>query len=80
MKTAASGTQATSMQDLAKMQTKSIDSSVYDKAKVTETSDTNSGQEDSSSSTDDQNTASGPKSISEIANLLKNRNIEKGDK
>ena len=79
MKTAASGTQTTSMQDLAKMQTKSIDSSVYDKAKVTETSDTNSGQEDSSSSTD-QNTASGPKSISEIANLLKNRNIEKGDK
>lgn len=74
-----SGAPATSMQDLAKMQTKSIDSSVYDKAKVTETSEANNGQEDSSSSTAD-NTASGPKSISDIANLLKNRNVEKGDK
>jgi YidC/Oxa1 family membrane protein insertase len=77
--TPSSAAPATSMQDLAKMQTKSIDSSVYDKAKVTETSEANNGQEDSSSSTAD-NTASGPKSISEIANLLKNRNIEKGDK
>ncbi len=77
--TPSSAAPATSMRDLAKMQTKSIDSSVYDKAKVTETSEANNGQEDSSSSIAD-NTASGPKSISEIANLLKNRNIEKGDK
>jgi YidC/Oxa1 family membrane protein insertase len=69
---------ATSMQDLAKMQTKSIDSSVYDKAKVTESTDTSVGQEDSANSSSEVKTSTGPKSISEIANLLKNK--EKGDK
>jgi YidC/Oxa1 family membrane protein insertase len=68
----------TSMQDLAKMQTKSIDSSVYDKAKVTESTDTSVGQEESANSSDEANASTGPKSISEIANLLKNK--EKGDK
>ena len=69
-----------SMQELAKMQTKSIDSSVYDKAKVTESTDTNVGQGDIVDSNSEANASTGPKSISEIANLLKNKNIEKGDK
>jgi YidC/Oxa1 family membrane protein insertase len=69
---------STSMQDLAKMQTKSIDSSVYDKAKVTESTDTSVGQEESANSSSEANASTGPKSISEIANLLKNK--EKGDK
>jgi YidC/Oxa1 family membrane protein insertase len=67
-----------SMQNLAKMQTKSIDSSVYDKAKVTESIDTSVGQEESANSSSEANASTGPKSISEIANLLKNK--EKGDK
>lgn len=71
---------STSMQDLAKMQTKSIDSSVYDKAKVTESTGTSEGQEDSADSSSDAGASTGPKSISDIANLLKNKNIEKGDK
>ena len=69
-----------SMQDLAKLQTKSIDSSVYDKAKVTESTDARDGQEDSDNNNNDANTSTGPMSISEIANLLKNKNVEKGDK
>lgn len=69
-----------SMQDLAKLQTKSIDSSVYDKAKVTDTAETGEVQEDSATGSSDTSVSTGSKSISEIANLLKNRNIEKGDK
>ena len=69
-----------SMQDLAKLQTKSIDSSVYDKAKVTESTDVSDGQEDSDNNNNDASASTGPMSISEIANLLKNKNIEKGDK
>ncbi len=67
-----------SIQRLARMQTKSIESSIQDNEKQTETSETDKGQEKSSGSAE-QNTASAPKSISDIANLLKNRN-EKGDK
>ncbi len=63
----------TSMRDLAKMQTKSIDSSVYDKAKVTESTATSEGQEESANSSSETNASTGPKSISEIANLLKNK-------
>ena len=69
-----------SMQDLAKLQTKSIDSSVYDKAKVTESTDVSDGQEDSDNNNNDASASTGPMSISDIANLLKNKNIEKGDK
>jgi YidC/Oxa1 family membrane protein insertase len=71
---------STSMQDLATIQTKSIDSSVYDKAKVTESTVTSEGQDDSANSSSEASASNGPKSISEIANLLKNKNIEKGDK
>ena len=67
-----------SMQELAKMQTKSIDSSVYDKAKVTGTS--NEGQEESADTGSEAAAPNSPKRISDIANLLKNKNIEKGDK
>ncbi|MBP1753917.1 MAG: hypothetical protein H6Q59_315 [Firmicutes bacterium] len=69
---------AASMAQLAKLQTKSIDSSVNDKAKVTET--TSEGQENTADTSSESAESTGPKSISEIANLLKNRNIEKGDK
>lgn len=64
---------STSMQNLAKMQTKSIDSSVIDKAKVIESADTSEGQEESANSSSEAKTSTGPKSISEIANLLKNK-------
>ncbi len=69
-----------SMQELAKLQTKSIDSSVYNKAKVTESTDTSEGQEESVNSSSEKSTPTGPRSISEIANLLQNKNMEKGDK
>ncbi len=69
---------AASMAQLAKLQTKSIDSSVNDKAKVTET--TSEGQENTADTSSETAETTGPKSISEIANLLKNKNIEKGDK
>jgi YidC/Oxa1 family membrane protein insertase len=60
-----------SIQELARKQTKSIES-VSDIAKDSEDDiDNNSSNEDSSHN---------PTSISEIANLLKNRNTEKGDK
>ncbi len=77
MKAAQSGA---SMQDLAKLQTKSIDSSVSNKAKVTESTSPSEGQEESVNSSSEEKNPSGPKSISEIANLLKNKNMEKGDK
>ena len=70
-----------SLQDLAKKQTRSIESSITDKAKVSETNE-GSGQEESISDNSQESEVSsgGPKSISEIANLLKNKNIDKGDK
>jgi YidC/Oxa1 family membrane protein insertase len=70
----------TSMQDLAKLQTKSIDSSVYNKVKADDTADTSEGQEDSAEEGKEVSTSTGPKSITEIANLLKNKNTEKGDR
>ena len=72
------------MQELAKKQTKSIDSTVSEKVKITEKIDTKETQDDVEEVTKEKvqtsHTSSGPKSISEIANLLKNRNSEKGDK
>ncbi len=65
-------TSGTSIQELAKKQTKSIES-VSDKAKESDNDDI-----DNDASND--NGAYNPTSISEIANLLKNRNNEKGDK
>lgn len=75
--TAASGT---SLQELAKRQTRSIESSVSDKAKTTVTSESSKTQEVTGSEPNEATTSGGAKSISEIANLLKNRSIDKGDK
>ena len=64
-----------SIQELAKKQTKSIDS-VSDRMK-----DFNNNESiDTENDTENKNGSGNPTSIAEIANLLKNRNIEKGDK
>lgn len=77
----AAGTQ--SLQELAKKQTKSIESIATEKKKYSGT-DTNEKKEEADLSADEsvkENPASKkPTSISEIANLMKNRNSEKGDK
>ncbi len=74
-------TTGTSMQQLARTQTKSIESTVSEKAKVSVNSNSGNGEEDEKT---EQNKNSKPtgnaKSISEIANLLQNRNLDKGDK
>jgi YidC/Oxa1 family membrane protein insertase len=69
-----------SMSELAKKQTKYIDSSVTEKGKTAEKiqSDENEPEEENNTTQKTQSSA-GPKSISDIANLLRNRN-EKGDK
>ncbi len=71
---------STSLQDLAKRQTRSIESSVSDKAKTTVTNESTKTQEVTGSEPSEASTSGGAKSISEIANLLKNRSIDKGDK
>lgn len=73
-----SSTSGTSIQELAKKQTKSIES-VSDKAKESD-KDTANDNDDIDNNADKQEDSYNPTSISEIANLLKNRNIEKGDK
>lgn len=73
-----SSTSGTSIQELAKKQTKSIES-VSDKAKESD-KDTANDNDDIDNNADKQEGSYNPTSISEIANLLKNRNIEKGDK
>lgn len=74
-KLAASGI---SLEELAKKQTKSIVSSVPVKENGTDNSDINDNQEVTDANedtyTDSNKVSNGPKSISEIANLLKNRN------
>jgi YidC/Oxa1 family membrane protein insertase len=60
-----------SMSELARKQTKNIDTSASDKDTAEEEPETETNKTNQSST--------GPKSISEIANLLRNRN-EKGDK
>lgn len=62
-----------SLRELATKQTKNIESTVTEKVSSTDT------QEEAENSTSTTSQSSNPKSISEIANLLKNRN-EKGDK
>ena len=69
-------TGGSSIHELARKQTKSIDS-ISDKAKDSYNTSSNDDGDDTENNDDDSNN---PKSISEIANLLKNRNIEKGDK
>jgi YidC/Oxa1 family membrane protein insertase len=65
-----------SIQELARKQTRTIDTNVSERAKAPDKE--NSSEEDNSSS-DKAGETYKPTSISEIANLLKNRN-EKGDK
>jgi YidC/Oxa1 family membrane protein insertase len=81
-KTIAAG--GASLQELAKKQTKSIDSTVSEKGKSTDSFGTKEKQdevvEESTVVEQTKQSSSGQKSISEIANLLKNRNSEKGDK
>ncbi len=74
-------TTGASLQQLAKTQTKSIESTVSEKAKISVNNDTVSGQEENKNEQNKDNKPSGSsKSISEIANLLQNRNTDKGDK
>ncbi len=69
-------TAGTSLRDLAKTQTKTIESNVSERAKAKDGADS-PGTEDVSAGQTSETYK--PTSISEIANLLKNRN-EKGDK
>lgn len=70
-KTAYLESKGISMSDLARKQTKNIETSASEKDTVEEEPETEANKTNQSST--------GPKSISEIANLLRNRN-EKGDK
>jgi YidC/Oxa1 family membrane protein insertase len=73
-----------SLQELAKKQTKSIETTVSGKEKRAESLDTkekqNEVEEETTEVEQTSPSSNGPKSISEIANLLRNRNSEKGDK
>lgn len=68
-------TEGTSIQELARKQTKSIDFS--DKTKDSNSVDNGTGDIDRNA---DNESSYNPTSISEIANILKNRKVEKGDK
>lgn len=68
-----------SIQELAKKQTKSIDN-VSDRSKDSGKANKIDKSDDIDNDADNDNCSDNPTSISEIANLLKNRNIEKGDK
>lgn len=74
--TAKNASTGTSIQELARKQTRTIDTSVSERAKTPDKADSSENDEASS---DKENDTYKPTSISEIANLLKNRN-EKGDK
>ena len=74
-----SSTGGASIQELARKQTKAIES-VSDKAKDSNKDNTNDKKDDIDNDSDNDSGSYNPTSISEIANLLKNRNIEKGDK
>ncbi|HKL99284.1 MAG TPA: hypothetical protein VJZ06_05205, partial [Mobilitalea sp.] len=69
-----------SLQELAKKQTKSIESSVSENIKDEVKDESPKTVEDSKEVPENNNKANKPSSISEIANLLKSRNNEKGDK
>lgn len=73
-------TGGTSIQELAKKQTKSIESNLSEKAMGPKSDDNDGQAAEESADTNNNNTSYNPTSISEIANLLKNRNSEKGDK
>lgn len=68
----------TSIQELAKKQTKSIEG-ISDKEKDFNT-DKGNGTDDIDRSADNEKSSYNPTSISEIANIMKNRKNEKGDK
>jgi YidC/Oxa1 family membrane protein insertase len=72
--------QGASLQELAKKQTKYIENNVSDEAKGQKENNTNIEDENKDSSENKKDVSKNPSSISEIANLLKNRNSEKGDK
>lgn len=65
-----------SLQELAKKQTKSINNPVIEKERDSE----NKNRMNQNDTSNDKSEPHNPTSISEIANLLKNRNVEKGDK
>ena len=65
-----------SLQELAKKQTKSINNPVIEKKRDSE----NINSMNQNDTSNDKSEPHNPTSISEIANLLKNRNVEKGDK
>lgn len=70
-----------SLQELANRQTKSIDTMKSGKENNTKLNeDTDQVNDETESSENKSKTSSNPNSISDIANLLKNRNSEKGDK
>lgn len=71
-------TGGTSIQELAKTQTKSIES-VSDREKDSKNS-LNNRTDDIDRNAEEDESSYNPTSISEIANILKNRKIEKGDK
>lgn len=75
-KKTSSSTSQYSLGELAKKQTKSIETVTENKTanQKVESKNTTTNADTSKESVDS------PKSISEIANLLKNRNLEKGDK
>lgn len=79
MKRTTSTAGGSSIQELARKQTKAIES-VSDKAKDANKDNTNEKSDDIENDSDNDSGSYNPTSISEIANLLKNRNIEKGDK
>lgn len=74
-----STTGSASIQELARKQTKSIES-VSDRMKDTSNDNSNDNGEDIDGKEENESGSYSPTGISEIANLLKNRNIEKGDK
>lgn len=71
-----SASSSMSLHELARKQTKTINNPVIEKERDSENyNDTNTNN-----SSNDKSEPHNPTSISDIANLLKNRNIEKGDK
>lgn len=74
-------TTSASLQQLARTQTKSIESTVSEKARVSVNSESSNDREEVNTENNKNNKSSASaKSISEIANLLQNRNVDKGDK
>ncbi len=68
----------TSIQELASKQTKSIES-ISDRTKESKDNEANDKPDDLDENVDNESDSNRKRSISEIANLLKNKNGEKGD-